>query len=185
VLAVTNFDLQRIGDLDVEDLLTLPKGYRYELHEGNLVIMTPATFWHKLIARRLFLMLHSAGLDVFQDPGVLGDRPRDSRLPDVGVVQGLPAGRATASYSNLPGSAYLLVVEVVSENSLNGEYTDKMDWYARRGIPEYWIVDQLPDRSDDDALVQIHRLTSSSGKTAYVWERSLLLSELEAEYRAR
>jgi len=24
-------------NLDVEDLLTLPEGYRYELHEGNLV----------------------------------------------------------------------------------------------------------------------------------------------------
>jgi Uma2 family endonuclease len=129
-------------------------------------------------------MLHAAGLNAFQDPGVLGDRPRDCRLPDVGVVKELPAGKAATSYSNLPGAAYLLVAEVVSENSLNGEYTDKMDWYARRGIPEYWIADQMPDRSDDDALVQIHRLTSSGGKPAYVWERSLLLSELEAEYQA-
>jgi Uma2 family endonuclease len=88
-----------------------------------------------------------------------------------------------ASYSNLPGSVYDLVVEIVSENSLNGEYTDKMDWYARRGIPEYWIVDQAPHRADGDALVQIHRLVTSGGNVAYGRERSLLLSELEAEYR--
>src|SRR5512138_1225112 len=119
-----SLNLPPIESLDVEDLLTLPEGYRYELHEGNLVIMTPPTFWHKSIAGRLFLMLHAAGLEVFQDPGVLGDRPRDCRLPDVGVIAGaLPPGKA--SYSNLPGSAYGLVVEVVSENSLNGEYTDK------------------------------------------------------------
>jgi Uma2 family endonuclease len=174
-----SLNLPPIESLDVEDLLTLPEGYRYELHEGNLVIMTPSTFWHKDMARRLFLMLHAAGLNVFQDPGVLGDRPRDCRLPDLGVVSALP--RDKTKYSNLPGSAYTLVVEIVSENSLNGEYTDKMDWYAKRGIPEYWIVDQAPDRDEDDAHVRILRLPP--GKTAYSWERSLLLSQLEAEYR--
>ena len=182
---MTGLNLPPIESLDVEDLLTLPEGYRYELREGNLVIMTPSTFWHKDMARRLLLMLHTAGLNVFQDPGVLGDRPRDNRLPDVGVVDELPAGKVKTSYSNLPGSAYRLVAEIVSESSQNGEYTDKMDWYAQRGIPEYWIVDQAPDRSDDDALVLVLRLTKSNGKLAYARERCLLLSELEAEYKAK
>jgi Uma2 family endonuclease len=176
-----SLNLPPIESLDVEDLLTLPEGYRYELHQGNLVIMTPSTFWHKDVAGRIYLLLHAAGLRVFQDPGVLGDRPRDSRLPGLGVVSVLPRGKP--KYSNLPGSAYSLVVEIVSENSLNGEYTDKMDWYAKRGIPEYWIVDQAPNRDEDDAHVRILRLPV--GKSAYAWERSLLLSELEAEYRTR
>lgn len=181
---MTSLYLPPIEDIDVEDLLTLPEGYRYELREGNLVIMTPSTFWHKKIVRRLFLMLHTAGLDAFQDPGVLGDRLRDCRLPDLGVVDGeLPPG--TASYSNLPGSAYRLVVEVVSENSRNGEYTDKVEWYAERGIPEYWIVERAPDRSDGDALVQIFCLMQSGVEPEYVLERSLLLSELETEYGAQ
>jgi len=183
VLVVTSLNLPPVESLDVEDLLTLPEGYRYELREGNLVIMTPSTFWHKLIVRRLLLMLHAAGLDVFQDPGVLGDRPRDCRLPDLGVLAAeLPPGGA--SYSNLPGEAYLLVVEVISENSHNGEFTDKMDWYAQRGIPAYWVVEQAPDRSDDDALVLVFALSRLGGKPAYMRERQLLLSELEAEYRA-
>lgn len=183
MLVRTSLNLPPIEDIDVEDLLTLPEGYRYELHEGNLVITTPSTFWHKAMACRLFLMLHAAGLNVFQDPGVLGDRPRDCRLPDVGVVEVLPPG--LTSYSNLPGSAFRLVVEIVSENSRNGEYTDKMAWYAQRGIPEYWIVDLAPGRPDDDALVLVHTRSLSSGKPAYVCERELLLSELEAEYRAK
>jgi Uma2 family endonuclease len=180
---MTSLNLPPIESIDVEDLLTLPEGYRYELREGNLVIMTPSTFWHKAMARQLLLLLHAAGLNAFQDRGVLGDRPRDCRLPDLGVVDILPPG--LASYSNLPGSAYRLVIEIVSENSLNGEYTDKMDWYARRGIPEYWIVDQAPGRADDDALVQIYRLQHSDGTHAYAHERSLLLSQLEAEYGAK
>jgi Uma2 family endonuclease len=181
---LTGFNWPPIGDLDVEDLLTLPEGYRYELHAGNLVIMTPSTFWHKEIVWRLQSMLRAVGLQAFADPGVLGDRPRDNRLPDIGVVKKMPADEVMTSCSNLPGSAYLLVAEVVSENSPNGEYTDKMAWYAERGIPEYWIVDQAPDRPGDDAIVLIHRLSHSGDKPAYTRERELLLSELEAEYRA-
>lgn len=181
---MTSLNLPPIEDIDVEDLPTLPEGYRYELHTGNLYIMTPSSFWHKEIAYRFVSMLRAANLIAFQDPGVLGDRPRDCRLPDAGVVTELP-DRDKRSYSNLPGSAYSLVVEVVSENSRNGEYTDKMAWYAEQGIPEYWIADQTPDRCDDDALVLMHRLTQLAGKPMYECERTLLLSELEAEYRDR
>ena len=90
-----------------------------------------------------------------------------------------------ADYSTLPGSAFQLVIEIVSENSANGEYTEKARWYAERGIPEYWIVDRTPERSHDDALVHLHRLTLSGSAPAYVRERTLRLSELEAEYKAK
>ncbi|WP_433365810.1 hypothetical protein ACQPZX_36555 [Actinoplanes sp. CA-142083] len=55
-------------------------------------------------------------------------------------------------------------------------------WYARHGVPEYWTVDQTPDRDEDDARVQILRLRPET--SSYAWERSRLLSELEAEYSA-
>ena len=90
-----------------------------------------------------------------------------------------------ADFSNLPGSAFQLVIEIVSENSANGEYTDKVRWYADRGIPEYWIVDRTSERSHDDAIVYLHRLTLSGDEPGYVRERSVRLSELESEYRAK
>jgi Uma2 family endonuclease len=180
---MTGLNLPPIEDIDVDDLASLPSGYRYELHEGYLVIMTPSTFWHKLMARRLMFMLYGAGLEVLQDTGILGDRPRDLRLPDLGVVTSLPPD--VADYSNLPGSSYRLVVEIVSEKSANGEYGEKARWYAERGIPEYWIVDRTPERSHDDGLVHLHRLTLSGGEPAYARERSVRLSELEAEYAGR
>lgn len=173
--------LPPIETLDVDDLDSLPEGYRYELHGGNLVIMTPSSFWHKVMARRLLLMLHAVGLEVLQDTGVLGDRPRDCRLPDLGVVLHLPPD--LADYSNLPGSAYQLVIEIVSENSVNGEYTEKAVWYAERGIPEYWIVERAADRAHDDAIVHLMKL--SGEKPEYERQRTVRLSELEAEYRAR
>ncbi len=177
---MTDFSLPPIEDLDIEDLAALPRPYRYELREGNLVISAPSSFWHKVIARRVLLMLHAAGLNVFQDPGVRGDRPRDNRIPDLGVVTRLPAD--PASYSNLGASSFSLVVEIVSEGAANGEYTDKAAWYAEHGIPEYWIVDQAPDRADDDAFVYVHRLLLAGGEPIYGRERNVLLSELEAEY---
>jgi Uma2 family endonuclease len=169
--------------LDVEDLVNLPRGYRYELREGNLVIMSPSTYWHKRMARRLLLMLYAAGLDVLQDTGVRGDGPRDNRLPDLGVIA--DDSSETPGISNLPGSAFQLVVEIVSENSPNGEYTDKAVWYAHRAIPEYWIVDQTPDSSESDAKVLIYRLSEDDGGPVYVHQRTLRLSELEVEYAAK
>jgi Uma2 family endonuclease len=180
---MTGLNLPPIEDIDVDDLALLPGGYRYELHEGNLVIMTPSTYWHKVMARRLLLMLYAVGLEVLQDTGIRGDRPRDSRLPDLGVVNDLPAD--LADYSNLPGSAFRLVVEIVSENSANGEYAEKARWYADRGIPEYWIVDRTPERSHDDAIVHLHRLILSGGTPAYARERTIALSDLETEYKLR
>jgi Uma2 family endonuclease len=178
-----SINLPPIEDLDVDDLASLPEGYRYELHNGNLVIMTPSTYWHKVMARRLMLMLYAVGLNALQDTGIRGDRPRDNRLPDLGVVIDLPPD--VADYSNLPGSAFQLVIEIVSEKSANGEYSEKARWYAERGIAEYWIVDRTPERSHDDALVHVHRLTLSGGVPAYARERTVRLSELEAEYRVR
>jgi Uma2 family endonuclease len=181
---MAELDLSLLEDLDVEDLISLPKGFRYELHSGNLVIMTPSTFWHEDTTRRLLLMLHAAGLNAYQDPGVRGDRPRDCRLPDFGVLVGpLPRGKLT--YSNLPGSAYRILIEVVSRNSENGEYTYKANWFASCGVPEYWIVDETSDHDEDDAVVMMHRLALSGGAPAYVRERTVLLSELEIEYRSK
>ncbi|GIF39865.1 Uma2 family endonuclease [Actinoplanes xinjiangensis] len=175
-------NLSSIEKLDVDDLISLPKGFRYELHNGNLVIMTPSTFWHKEMTGRLYVMLRAAGFRVFQDAGVRGTRPRDLRLPDLGVVSQVPPG--LTGYSNLPSSAYRLVVEVVSRNSPNGEFDHKKLWFAEHGIPEYWIVEETPDRSDDDGVVTVLRLDEAGGKAEYVVERSLLVSELEAEYRS-
>lgn len=172
--------LPRIEDVDVDDLATLPKGYGYELHEGSLVITPPTTFWHKVVAGRLLCMLRAAGLEVFPHTGIRGDRPRDSRCADLGVVTSLPASPATVSH--LPGSAFRLVVEIVEKSAMS-EYTDKARWYAEHGVPEYWIVDGTPEYRDDEASVLIFKLTD--GKPEYVRERTVLLSELEAEYAAR
>jgi Uma2 family endonuclease len=146
--------------------------------------MTPSTYWHKLMAQRLLLMLHAAGFPlVLQDAGIRGSRPRDCRIPDVGVLIDLPADFDEVSH--LPAAAFQLITEIVSENSPNGEYREKALWYAEHGIVEYWIVDRTPDRKREDALVHMHYLTLAGADPAYVRERSVRLSDLEAEFRAK
>jgi uncharacterized membrane protein len=61
--------LPPIEELDVDDLASLPEGYRYELREGSHVIVAPSSSWHKAMARRLLVMLHAAGANVFQSVG--------------------------------------------------------------------------------------------------------------------
>jgi Uma2 family endonuclease len=174
--------LPPIEDLEVEHLALLPRGYRYELRQGNLVVGLPTNFWQKSMTGRLLMMLYGTGADVFHEPGVLGSRPRDSRLPDLGVLIRRP--RKPANCTHLPGSAFRLVIEIVSRDGQDGECTDKMAWYAEQGIPEYWIVTETPDRADADATVHVHRFAADT-EPVYARERSLLLSELEAGYAAR
>jgi Uma2 family endonuclease len=176
-----SINLPPVETLDVDDLASLPRGYRYELHNGNLVIMTPSTYWHKWMARRLVDMFCAAGLEAVQDAAIRGDRSRDNRVSDVGVLAGTLV--EVAEDVNLPGAAFRLIAEVVSRNL--GEYTDRARWYAERGIPDYWIVDRTPERARDDASVHIHQLKlSDAAAPAYVRVRTVRLSELEAERRA-
>jgi len=132
-----------------------------------------STFWHKEVDCRLQLMLHAAGADVFHRAGMHGDEISDYREPDLGVVAERPPDLANCV--SLPAVAFSLVVEILPEDEAG-------DWYARQGIPAYWIVDQASDRDEVDAHVQILRL--KPGQAEYVPERSLLLSELEVEYSA-
>lgn len=72
-------------DLTVDDLEKLPDlGFRCELHEGNLLVLSPATAWHFEVIMRLVAALEKAGRHV---SGAVGIRfgPRDSRTADVAV----------------------------------------------------------------------------------------------------
>ncbi|WP_305786761.1 Uma2 family endonuclease [Symbioplanes lichenis] len=179
---MSTLHLPSVETLTVDDLVRLPRGHRYELHDGNLVIAPPGTFWHQGMMQRVLLLLLDRGFEAFTNPGVRGGRPRDSRIPDLGVLSAFPAD--VLECSHLPASAYPLVVEIVSGHHPTGEYTHRAHWYAEQGIPEYWIVDRAPEDKPHDAQVHQHRLTIGGPLPAYVRERSLLLSELENEYRA-
>lgn len=160
-------------DLTVDDLLSLPTDYRYELHEGNLYVMSPAIMWHSRICSRLYNALRAAGKVAYVEVGIKF-RERDSRTPDIAVFKDPP----DENRAFFPPSDFLLVVEIVSPSSEDSDRIYKPQHYARARIPEYWRVERADD--GDDALIFQHELTPTAhGTPVYVQTEVTKLSQLE------
>lgn len=126
---------------------------RYELVDGQLIVMPPETDRNNLIS--LYLLSEFLKFVPFQlirhkdtEIVVTGNRTR-VRLPDLMILTeellaAIGGERATIS-PDMPSP--VLVVEVVSLGKVNEDrdYRFKRSEYAARGIIEYWIVD--PGRS--------------------------------------
>ncbi|NJL41207.1 MAG: Uma2 family endonuclease [Leptolyngbyaceae cyanobacterium RM2_2_4] len=138
--------------LTFEEYLTYDDGTdnRYELEDGELILMNPPTGRHALIIRLLNnsfeteisrLNLSWASLQM------LGVRtaPRRSRLPDLCVLP-LEILQACLDVPAVIESGALLAVEIVSPDSIKRDYRFKRAEYASFGIPEYWIVDPIEQK---------------------------------------
>ena len=118
-----------------------------KLVDGKLVLMNPPTVLHFLIAKfleqaldREIQRLQRPWL-TFREAGVqISDRK--SRLTDVCVVTQEQAQELLHS-SAVFRSPPLLIVEVVSPESVSRDYRYKRSEYAARGIQEYWIIDPI------------------------------------------
>jgi Uma2 family endonuclease len=120
------------GPWTIADLATLPDvGYRFEVHQGNLVMMSPVTIWHSRVMRRLTQALVAQGSAAEMEVGVRRGS-RNMRLADVAVFKAAPKDPKRAYW--LPGDL-TLVVEIVSESSADDDRTAKPRWYAQAGIP--------------------------------------------------
>ncbi len=76
----------------LDDLEGLPSKLRYEIHDGRLVIMSPARLWHQRVARRIANLLEKAGRFADTEVGVRRSN-RDTRVADVGVFHEAPTNR--------------------------------------------------------------------------------------------
>lgn len=156
----------------VDDLESLPDELRYELHEGNLQIMPPATFWHNDVASRITHALRTAGMVATHDTTVKFSEI-DTRVPDAAALKSEP----DEDRSWFAPSDFLIVVEVVSRSSEDQDRFLKPVYYAKAGIPEYWRVERDPDNRRD-ALIHQYKLSEDG---AYTEIRMIKLSDLEPE----
>ncbi|MGJ5674120.1 MAG: Uma2 family endonuclease [Nostochopsis sp.] len=122
-------------------------GFYYELVDGSLELMNPPTIEHFLIAKLLEQVLDAEikrlGLDwlCLREAGVRTGRNK-SRLTDLCVVtieQARELMNASAVFQTPP----LLIIEIVSPESIKRDYRYKRSEYAALEVPEYWIVDPL------------------------------------------
>ena len=127
---------------------------RYELVDGELVKMPPASFLHSdvidFIADLIKVIANENRLDIKVKTGDVGVKTGidSSRIPDLAVID----GKAWRSYrrekSAVISSGVLLAVEVVSPGTeqIERDYIEKVSEYQNSGIPEYWIVDPIEQK---------------------------------------
>lgn len=140
-----------VKQITFEEYLTYDDGTdnKYELVDGELVLMPPAVFGHAAIVNFIYiafyLEIQRLGLDWLVTPGTVGVRTtfNKSRIPDISIINGEEWRQNSPDAPAVLETAPLLVVEIVSEGSINTDYRRKRTEYASREIPEYWIVDPI------------------------------------------
>ncbi len=130
-----------------EELNRLPEGWRYEIDEGELVIMPPAGWEHGDVAMgvgsilRRFVRERHLGTVVAADTGFrLRRDPETLRAPDAAFVSNdriaLIADRK--GFSEVPPD---LAVEVLSPSNTRVDMKRKVEQYLAAGVRSVWILD--------------------------------------------
>lgn len=135
--------------LTFEEYLTYDDGtgFHYELVDGRVELINPPTIQHFLIAKFLEQVLDAEMKRLgllwlcLRETGVRTGRNK-SRLTDLCVVTQEQA-RELMNSSAVFQSPPLLIIEVVSPESIKRDYRYKRSEYAALEVPEYWIVDPL------------------------------------------
>ena len=141
--------------LTYEDYCAAPADNRYELLDGDLMMVPAPNIKHQRVqlhlATRLDLFIEERALgtlltapsdvmlsetDVVQPDLLFVSRQREHLLRDGQKVQGAPD----------------LVIEILSPSTADRDRGKKLALYGRHGVTEYWLVDPIAE------TVQIHRL---------------------------
>ena len=131
--------------LTYEDYRNAPESERerYELFEGELVMVPSPKEYHQRISRNLEFILH--GFVKQHNLGFIYYAPFDVILSDDTVLQPdiLFIGKEQADIIAKEGirGAPALVIEILSEATAKRDRTYKKALYAHYGVQEYWLVD--------------------------------------------
>lgn len=129
--------------LTYQDYLNVPDDGRYELLDGELIMVASPNEDHQIVSMELGTLLHS--FVKANDLGRVFHAPFDVLLSETDVVQPdlLFISREREQIrtpANIQGSPDL-IVEILSPSTARRDWRDKRELYARHGVSEYWIVD--------------------------------------------
>jgi len=135
--AFTVEDVRRMIDVGI-----LGEDERFELIEGDFVMMSPSGYAHDLIKNALNIAIVRAlpeGVRMGVEMTVQFD---DSTLvvPDLAVYERASLLRSDANFSHIRSGELLLAIEVAA-SSLGYDKGIKARLYARRGVRELWVID--------------------------------------------
>ncbi|MGY6529501.1 MAG: Uma2 family endonuclease [Cyanobacterium sp.] len=120
---------------------------KYELVNGELILMPTASGFHALILHFIFKLfekeIERLKLDFKVMPGTVGVKTAEnkSRIPDLIILSSQQCEEIRQMKTAVLDSAPMLAVEIVSTNNKQDDYRYKRSEYAVREIPEYWIID--------------------------------------------
>lgn len=120
---------------------------KYELVNGELKIMPPASGFHALIINFIYDFLKAEIKKIEKSwqvvPGTVGVRTayNKSRIPDVMILSAEQCQEIRNMTSAVLETPPLLVVEIASPGNSDDDYRYKRSEYAVIEIPEYWIID--------------------------------------------
>lgn len=151
--------------LTYEDYANIPGDERYELIDGELILVSSPNEMRQRVSKRLlwlFRDVEESGL------GWVYDAPFDVILSDTDVVQPdlmfISKERAgIITPANVQGAPNL-VVEVLSPSTAQRDWTQKRDLYAKYGVRELWLV------APDARLAWVMALTDGEYAIAGVYK---------------
>lgn len=132
---------------------------KYELINGELSAMPPASGFHALITMfllNIFIQEIAKANPQWQVfPGNIGVRTAEnkSRIPDLVILTAQQCQEIRDLTSAVLNSPPPLAVEIVSPGNPEDDYRYKRSEYAVREIPEYWIID--PQESKVSVLLLV------------------------------
>ncbi len=136
-----------------EDYCATPDDERYELLNGNLMMVPAPNMKHQKVLSRLHLKLgnfaeeHGLG-EVYVAPCDVVLSDTDVVQPDLLFISG--ARKHTLTDKNVRGAPDL-VIEILSPSTAERDLGYKHQLYGRHGVLEYWIVDPMGE------TIAVHR----------------------------
>ena len=128
--------------LTYDDYANLPGDERYELIDGELILVASPREIHQRIIKILFRIIVSAEDDglgwVYFAPFDVVLTDNDVVQPDLLFISRERAGIITAA--NVQGAPDL-VVEILSPSTSRLDRTRKRELYGRHGVKEMWLVE--------------------------------------------
>ncbi len=130
-----------------EELSRLPEGWRYEIDEGELVIMPPAGVGHGKVGTRViiligqFVLSHGLGEVLSCDTGFrLRRDPETLRAPDVAFISKERCALIAdpEKFSDVPPD---LAVEVLSPSNAGMDMGRKIEQYLAAGVRSVWVLE--------------------------------------------
>ncbi len=128
-----------------EDYLNTPEGERYELIDGELILVASPNEGHQMASVNLVSLMNPHAKDrglgwVFHAPFDIVFSDTEVVQPDIMFIS--KEREDVRTPANVRGAPDL-VVEILSPSSLGRDWGYKRELYAKYGVKEYWIADPV------------------------------------------